>query len=103
MKWYERPRNWILIFIGIAVLSVGLTFLGLYLKRYVYTLERQAVKNSLQYREGKTSQLMQLAQEWNDAKEGQRKFLFQRIKIEAERIGVKNTPDIIQDILRSER
>ncbi len=100
-EWYERPRNWVLMFFGLVLIVTGLSFGGLYLKRYRYSLERQAVKNSLQYREGKTSQIMQLMQEYNDADDGQKKFLLARINIEVERVGIKNVPEEVQRLIRS--
>jgi hypothetical protein len=97
----------VLIFFIIVIVIGGLSWGGAYIYRYKKAIEldseRHAIKHSIQYREGKTSQLMQLAQEWNDADEGQKKFLFSRIQIEAERVGVENTPQIIQEILRGNK
>ncbi len=100
-EWYERPRNWILIFLGIVVLGTGITLFSLYMKRYYYSFERQAVKQSLQYREGKTSQIMQLMQEYEKASEGQKKFLIVRISVEVGRVGIENVPVEVQNLIRS--
>jgi hypothetical protein len=100
-EWYLRPKYWILMVLGVVVLITGLWFFGLYLRRHRYSLERVAVKKSLQYQEGKTSQIMQLMQEYEKASEGQKAFILARIEIETERIGIDNVPQNVQRLIRS--
>ena len=52
-----------LIILAIIIIT-AVVFGGVYLSRYYYSMERTAIKQSLPYKEGKTAQLMNLAEEY---------------------------------------
>jgi len=98
----------------IIAVMVGTFFGALYLKRYVYSLEREAVKESLPYKEGKTAQMMQLASEYNrleieiaktdsekliEALKSQQVCIIEKLKIEREKMHGKDIPSEVQKII----
>ena len=52
-----------LIILALIIIT-AVIFGGVYLSRYYYSMERTAIKKSLPYKEGKTAQLVNLAEEY---------------------------------------
>lgn len=98
-----RKGNIITIGILVIVVLVGTFWGGLYLRRYRYSLEKEAVKHSLQYTESKQAMLMQLVGEWYEAEEGQKGFLYNRIKLESSKLEDRDVPEDVKKILRGEK
>jgi len=90
----------VLVGILVVLILVGTFWGGLYLRRYRFSLEKQAVKRSLQYTESKQAMLMQLAEEWYKADGGQKDYLMFRIKLESSRIEWRDVPEAVKIILR---
>ena len=94
------------VFLGILIvfILVGTFWGGLYLKRYRYSLEKQAVKRSLQYTESKQSMLMQLVGEWYASNDkAQKKYLENRLRLESEKLEDRDVPEDVKIILRRVR
>lgn len=93
--------KFIVIGILIVVVLVGVFWGSLYLRRYRFSLEKEAVKHSLQYTESKQSMLMQLVGEWYEAEGGQKDYLYNRIKLESSKLEDWDIPKDVKKILRS--
>ena len=85
----------------IVVVLVGVFWGSLYLRRYRFSLEKEAVKHSLQYTESKQAMLMQLVGEWYDADDGgQKEYLYNRLKLESLKLEDRDVPEDVKKILR---
>ncbi len=93
--------KYIVIGVLIIVVMVGIFWGSLYLRRYRFSLEKEAVKHSLQYTESKQAMLMQLVGEWYDAEEGgQKEYLYNRLKLESGKLEDRDVPEDVKKILR---
>ena len=90
----------IMIVVLVIVILLGIFWGGLYLRRYRFSLEKEAVKHSLQYTESKQAMLMQLVGEWYKAEGGQKDYLYNRIKLESSKLEDRDVPEDVKKILR---
>ena len=85
----------------VILLVVSLWFGYLKLLRPALDLRRQAIQSSQQYTESKQSMLMQLVDDYHTAEtEEHKQAVFERIKMESERINYDLLPESVKQILR---
>ena len=93
-----------LVLIVVVALIVGATFGHLYLLRPYLNMRRQAIQHSQQYIEAKQSLLLQLLSEYERTTDaGQKSLLFNRMRLEAERIPADTVPRAVSELLRRGR
>lgn len=91
----------ILIVVLVIIILVGIFWGALYLRRFRFSLEKEAVKHSLQYTESKQAMLMQLVGDWYKAEDkGQKNYLMNRIKLESSKLEWRDVPEDVKTILR---
>lgn len=94
----------ILLSLVSLALLIGLWFLGWKLEFWGTQMRRGIVKESHAYNEGKVSQLLQLYEEYLKVDtQAQKDYLILRMRIESERVGAEDTPQVVLNLIRRTR